>query len=74
MEAYRKLKEIEGLDIVASGGISFMEEIAELKDLVGAAILGKAIYSGVLDLAEAVELAGPQGRDAQADDTNGDER
>ena len=57
MEVYRKLKEIEGLDIVASGGISFMEEITELKDLVGAAILGKAIYSGALDLKKAVEAA-----------------
>ena len=57
MEAYRKLAKIENLDIVASGGISFYEEIEQLRDVVSAAILGKAIYSGKLDLAKAVELA-----------------
>lgn len=54
---YEKLREIEGLDIVASGGISFEEEITNLKTKVSAAILGKAIYSGVLDLEKAVKLA-----------------
>lgn len=57
MEVYEKLREIEGLDIVASGGISFEEEITNLKTKVSAAILGKAIYSGVLDLEKAVKLA-----------------
>ena len=57
MEAYWKLAKIENLDIVASGGISFYEEIEQLRDVVSAAILGKAIYSGKLDLAKAVELA-----------------
>lgn len=57
MEAYKRLQQIEGLDVVASGGISFPEEITALKDVVSAAILGKALYSGKLDLAEAVELA-----------------
>ncbi len=57
MEAYRRLREIEGLEIVASGGISFEQEISQLKDIVSAAILGKAIYSGRLDLRRAVELA-----------------
>ena len=42
---------------MASGGISFYEEIEQLRDVVSAAILGKAIYSGKLDLAKAVELA-----------------
>lgn len=57
LEAYQKLKQIEGLEITASGGISFEEEITALKDVVAAAILGKAIYSGALDLERAVELA-----------------
>ena len=57
MDAYRKLQEIEGLDIVASGGISFEEEITQLKDIVYGAILGKALYSGALDLKRAIELA-----------------
>ena len=57
MEVYRELQEIEGLEITASGGISFEEEITALKDVVDSAILGKAIYSGKLNLARAVELA-----------------
>ena len=57
MEAYRRLQQIEGLDIVASGGISFEEEISALKDVAAAAILGKALYSGMLDLERALELA-----------------
>ena len=48
---------IEGLNIVASGGISFEEEITQLKDIVYGAILGKALYSGALDLKRAIELA-----------------
>ncbi len=58
MEIYKKLQEIEGLQVVASGGISFEEEIAALKDMVDGAILGKALYSGMLDLESAVKLAG----------------
>ena len=57
MDAYRKLQEIEGLEVNASGGISFEREITELKTIVSAAILGKAIYSGALDLSRAVKLA-----------------
>lgn len=57
MKAYEQLKEIEGLDIVASGGISFEDEIVQLKDVVSGAILGKAIYSGKLDLKRALSLA-----------------
>ena len=57
MEAYRKLQNIEGLEVTASGVISFEEEITALKDVAAAAILGKAIYSGKLDLERAVKLA-----------------
>lgn len=57
LEAYRQLAEIEGLDIVASGGISFEEEITALKETTYGAILGKAIYDGLLDLEKAIELA-----------------
>ena len=57
MEVYRQLSKVRGLDIVASGGISFEEEITALKDVVSAAILGKAVYSGKLDLERAVKLA-----------------
>ena len=59
--AYDRLSEIKGLDIIASGGISFEHEITALKSrgLYGL-ILGKALYSGKLDLKRAIELGGEQ--------------
>lgn len=57
LDAYRELKKIEGLDIVASGGISFEDEIRALKGIVNGAILGKAIYAGKLKLERALEIA-----------------
>lgn len=57
LDAYEALSKIEGLDIVASGGISFEKEITALKEKVYGAILGKALYSGILDLERAIELA-----------------
>lgn len=57
LDAYRELAHIKGLNIIASGGISFEEEITALNDLVYGAILGKALYSGILDLANCIRLA-----------------
>ena len=51
LELYRELVQIEGLDITASGGVGSLEELRRLKDMgVRAAILGKALYDGRLDL------------------------
>jgi phosphoribosyl isomerase A len=48
--------------VVASGGISSLDDIAELRELVPAglegAIVGKALYSGAFTLAEALDVAG----------------
>lgn len=57
LEVYRELAQIPGINIIASGGISFEEEIVELSGLVYGAILGKALYSGILDLSNCVRLA-----------------
>lgn len=55
MEAYRRLKTIEGLDIVASGGICRYEELLTLSDMgVYGAILGKALYTGAINLKQAL--------------------
>lgn len=44
--------------IVASGGVSGIEDIAAIKECGAAgAIIGKAFYAGAIDLAEAVKLA-----------------
>lgn len=58
LEVYDTLREIKGLDIIASGGVSSYEEIEVLRDMgLYGAILGKALYTGTLDLAKAIELA-----------------
>lgn len=55
---YRTLSEIQGLDIVASGGISFEREITVLREMnLYAAIVGKAIYTDKLDLKRVIQLA-----------------
>lgn len=56
---YRELSKIKGLDITASGGISSVEEIIELNGMnIANAILGKALYTGALDLKKAIESVG----------------
>ena len=58
LELYRELAKIEGLKVTASGGISFEEELVTLDKLgTWGAILGKALYTGRLDLARAILLA-----------------
>lgn len=58
LAVYRRLAEIKGLKVIASGGITTLEELRELKRTgVYGAIIGKAIYEGRIDLAEAVALA-----------------
>ena len=55
LDLYRELLTIPGLEITASGGIARMQELAELQAMgCHAAILGKSIYTGAIDLAEAV--------------------
>lgn len=55
MDLYRELLTIPGLEITASGGIARMEELETLQAMhCHAAILGKSIYTGAIDLAEAV--------------------
>ncbi len=58
LEIYKELAKIENLDIVASGGITFEEEIVELAKMNNyAAIVGKAIYSGKLSLERVLLLS-----------------
>ena len=54
---YHELSNKYSIDIVASGGVSSMEDIKKLKamDIYGA-ILGKAIYTGALNLKEVIEV------------------
>ena len=57
-ELYKELSEKYTMDIVASGGVSSIDDIKALKDMnLYGAILGKAYYIGAVDLKEAVEVA-----------------
>ena len=57
-QVYPLLTAIPGLDVVASGGISSLEDVRYMKQAgCRAAIIGKALYSGKIDLAAALALA-----------------
>lgn len=52
----RELTERTGLDIIASGGMSCMEDLIRLNDCgIRGAIIGKALYENRISLPEAVE-------------------
>ena len=56
-ELYKKLSETYSMDITASGGVSSLDDIRALNDLgIYAAIIGKAYYTGDIDLREALEI------------------
>lgn len=58
VELYRTLSERFAIDLVASGGVSSSEDIRRLKELgLYGAILGKALYTGALDLKTALSEA-----------------
>lgn len=56
-ELYRTLAVRYPMDIIASGGVSSLEDIQALKAAgVAGAIIGKAYYTGAIDLAQAIAL------------------
>ena len=57
-ELYKALSEKYTLDITASGGVSSLDDVKALRcmNLYGA-IIGKAYYTGAIDLREALEAA-----------------
>ena len=55
---YKDLSERYSMDIVASGGVSSLEDIEALREMnLYGAILGKAYYIGAVDLEKAIEVA-----------------
>ncbi len=57
-ELYRELSGKFSLDIIASGGVSSIEDIEKLSALkLHGAIVGKAYYTGAINLKEAIEVA-----------------
>ena len=58
LELYKHLVRDYGgyVDIIASGGISAMEEIEKLRNIgVDGAIIGRALYTGAIDLKEVIK-------------------
>ena len=54
---YRDLSARYNMNITASGGVSSLDEVIALRDMgLYAAIIGKAYYTGAIDLREAVDL------------------
>jgi phosphoribosyl isomerase A len=62
IELLREVAERTPKPVVASGGISSLDDIAALRELVPVgvegAIVGKALYAGAFTLAEALDVAG----------------
>ena len=57
-DLYRQLSEQFDLDIIASGGVSTLEDVQALAAMdIHGAIIGKAYYTGAIDLKEAIEVA-----------------
>lgn len=60
IEATVHLAKETGLNVIASGGVTALGEIVSLKESgqVAGVILGTALYEGIIDLSEAIRLAG----------------
>lgn len=59
IEATREIVETVHVPVIASGGVSSLDDIRRLKEIKGlyGVITGKALYSGAIDLREALKIA-----------------
>lgn len=58
LELYKELSERFSVDITASGGVSTLDDVIRLREMeLYGAIIGKAYYTGAIDLREAVQAA-----------------
>ena len=56
IESTKELIEKTGLDIIASGGVSTMNDIEKISEIkASGVIIGKALYNGALDLKEVID-------------------
>ena len=57
-ELYREMSEKLSMQIIASGGVSSIDDVVRLASLgIYGAIIGKAYYTGAIDLKKAIEVA-----------------
>ena len=58
LEATREIIDTVEIDVIASGGITFPENIMALRDIgASGAIIGRALYTGALSLSHAINAA-----------------
>lgn len=58
LELYAQLQNRYSMNIVASGGVSSLDDVKKLREMgLYGAILGKALYTGAIDLEKALEVA-----------------
>ncbi|MBM5790588.1 MAG: 1-(5-phosphoribosyl)-5-[(5-phosphoribosylamino)methylideneamino]imidazole-4-carboxamide isomerase [Cyanobacteria bacterium M_surface_10_m1_298] len=64
LEALRAMAEASSIPVIASGGIGTLEDILSLLAIaplgVTGVIVGRALYDGTVDLAEALQAIGPE--------------
>ena len=53
-----KMAESSSIPVIASGGVSSLQDIKNIKDQkkIAGVVVGKAIYDGLIDLKELVKL------------------
>ena len=57
-ELYKKLSEEFDINVIASGGVSSIKDVEKLSAIgLYGAIIGKAYYTGVIDLKKAIQVA-----------------
>lgn len=62
LAAMLEMKQAVQMDIIASGGVSSLDDLKALKKIgVAGAITGKAIYTGAIDMVEAVRVIEKEG-------------
>jgi phosphoribosylformimino-5-aminoimidazole carboxamide ribotide isomerase len=58
LKAMEEMVKSVGIEVIASGGVRNIEDVKNLKDIgVAGAIIGKALYTGDIDLVKAIEIA-----------------
>ena len=58
LSLYKELSQRFNIDIVASGGVSTLDDVKALKEMsLYGAILGKALYTNSIDLTEAISIS-----------------
>lgn len=58
LSLYKSLSMRYGVDVIASGGVSSLEDVRALAEMgIHGAIIGKAYYIGAINLTEAIEVA-----------------